>query len=239
MGSGWANPRAPGLRGHLQGAPSLKHSSWYYSFIKVPLSNTFPQFGCEILITMHSGADPGFFKREAPKLRTDRTLAPVGHIPLRSREKLQVNSHNLVHSFCLGHQHKDRHPISAKNRGTWNYGYLACKIQNFLRQGGAAPLQPHTYTFWQRRDWNCAFMVPSKYTFSYEKKSCPLQPLDIIHFCKLRPKRAWNYAYLACKIQTNFLRQAWDSTPLQPPKSYIHIKKDCPVATTRNHIFLY
>ena len=24
----------------------------------------------------------------------------------------------------------------------WNYAYLACKIQNFLRQGGAAPLQP-------------------------------------------------------------------------------------------------
>ena len=122
---------------------------------------------------------------------------------------------------------------------TLNYGYLACKIQNFLKQGGAAPLQPHTYTFWQKRDWNCAFMVPSKYTFSYEKKSCPLQPPDIIHFCKLRPKRAWNYAYLACKIQTNFFRQAWGSTPLQPPKSHIHIKKDCPLATIRNHIFLY
>ena len=27
MGSGWANPRAPGLRGHPQGAPSLKRSS--------------------------------------------------------------------------------------------------------------------------------------------------------------------------------------------------------------------
>ena len=80
---------------------------------------------------------------------------------------------------------------------TWNYGYLAYKMQNFLRQGGAAPLQPHTYTFWQKRDWNCAFMVLSKYTFSYEKKSCPLQKPDIIHFCKLRPKRAWNYAPLA------------------------------------------
>ena len=84
-----------------------------------------------------------------------------------------------------------------------NYGYLACKIQNFLRQEGAAPLQPHTYTFWQKRDWNCAFMVP-QYTVSYEKKSCPLQLPDIIHFCKLRPKRAWNYAYLALKIH-NFL----------------------------------
>ena len=111
---------------------------------------------------------------------------------------------------------------------TWNYGYLACKIQNFLRQGGAAPLQPHTYTFWQKRDWNCAFMVRSKYTFSYEKKSCPLQPPDIIHFFKLRPKRAWNYAYLTCKIQTNFLRQAWGSTPLQPPLIVYTYKEGLP-----------
>ena len=103
----------------------------------------------------------------------------------------------------------------------WNYGYLACKIQNFLRQGGAAPLQPHKYTFWQKKDWNCALIVPPKYTFSYEKKSCPLQPPDTIYFCKLRPNRAWNYVYLARKIQ-NFLRQAGGSTPLQPPKLYIY-----------------
>ena len=96
-----------------------------------------------------------------------------------------------------------------------NYGYLVCKIQNFLRQGCTAPLQPHTYTFWQKRDWNCAFMHGfSKYTFSYEKKSRPLQPPAIIHFCKFRPQRAWKYAYLACQIQ-NFLTQG--GAPLQPP----------------------
>ena len=96
-----------------------------------------------------------------------------------------------------------------------NYGYLVCKIQNFLRQGGTAPLQPHTYTFWQKRDWNCAFMHGfSKYAFSYEKKSRPLQPPAIIHFCKFRPQRAWKYAYLACQIQ-NFLTQG--GAPLQPP----------------------
>ena len=43
-------------------------------------------------------------------------------------------------------------------------------------------------------------MVPPKYTFSYEMKGCPSQPPEIIYFCKFRPKRAWNYAYLACKI---------------------------------------
>ena len=97
------------------------------------------------------------------------------------------------------------------------------------------------YKFWQKRDWNCAllvppnthsfmkrraapcnhqkiytkkglklcvrkgteivhFMVPPKYTFSYEMKGCPLATTRIIYFCKFRPKRAWKYAYLACKI---------------------------------------
>ena len=41
-------------------------------------------------------------------------------------------------------------------------------------------------------------MVPPKYTFSYEKKGCPLATTR--YFCKFRPKRVWNYAYLACKI---------------------------------------
>ena len=115
----------------------------------------------------------------------------------------------------------------------WNYGYLACKIQNFLRQG-------YVYILTEKGLKLCIY-GSSKYTFSYEKhekKSCPLQPPDIIHFCQLKPKRAWNYAYLACKIQ-NFLRQAGGSTPLQPPKLYKHIKTDFPPATTRNHIFLY
>ena len=102
-----------------------------------------------------------------------------------------------------------------------NYGYLACKIQNFLRQGGTAPLQPHTYTFWQKRDWNCAFMVLQIHILLW-KEELPLATTRYYQFCKLRPNRAWNYAYLARKIQ-HFLRQAGGSTPLQPPKSYIHI----------------
>ena len=56
---------------------------------------------------------------------------------------------------------------------------------------------------------------PPPYTFSYEKKGLPLQPPDIIYFCKLRPKMAGNYAYLAFKIE-NFLRQG-GAAPLQPP----------------------
>ena len=40
-------------------------------------------------------------------------------------------------------------------------------------------------------DWNCAFMVPPKYTFFYEKKAgCPLHATTR----KFRPQRAWNYA---------------------------------------------
>ena len=31
-------------------------------------------------------------------------------------------------------------------------------------------------------------------------RAAPSQPPEIIYFCKFRPKRAWNYAYLACKI---------------------------------------
>ena len=68
----------------------------------------------------------------------------------------------------------------------WNYGYLACKIQDFPRQGGATPLQPHTYTFWQKGTeivhlW---FHPTTHSLFSYGKKSYPpLQPPDIIHFC--------------------------------------------------------
>ena len=68
-----------------------------------------------------------FLKGGAPKLRTDRTSVPVrtgvvwgGMCPLRSGEKFvifKVNSHDLVHSVCLGCPHKVRRPISAKNRG--------------------------------------------------------------------------------------------------------------------------
>ena len=59
------------------------------------------------------------------------------------------------------------------------------QIHILLQKKGGCPLQPHTYTFWQKRDWNCALLVPPKYTFFYEKKSCPLQPPDTIYFCKV------------------------------------------------------
>ena len=151
---------------------------------------------------------------------------------------------------------------------TWNCMYLACKIQNFLRQGGATPLQPHTYTFWQKRDWNCAFMVPQIHILLWKeglplattivyisvnwdqkglklcllarkivlrqpgapplynpqnciyiyRRAAPLRPPEIIFFCQFRPKRDWNYVYLACKIP-NFLMHG-GASPLQPPNHY-------------------
>ena len=67
-----------------------------------------------------------FLKEGGPKLRTDRTLAPVGTgvsegdvAPQKWRKIVifKVNLHDLVHSFCLGREHKVPAPISAKNRG--------------------------------------------------------------------------------------------------------------------------
>ena len=43
-----------------------------------------------------------------------------GDVPPQKGRKIvifKVNSHDLVHSFCLGCPHKVRRPISAKNRG--------------------------------------------------------------------------------------------------------------------------
>ena len=112
----------------------------------------------------------------------------------------------------------------------WNYAHLACKIQKFLRQGGAAPLQPHTYTFWQKRDWNWAFVVPPKHILLWKEGLPPLQPRDIIFFCKLRPKRAWNYEYLARKIQNflrlNFDRKETEIVHLWFPKIHILLRKE-------------
>ena len=47
------------------------------------------------------------------------------------------------------------------------------------------------------------------------RKAAPLRPPEIIYFCKFEPKKAWNYAYLARKIQ-NF-PYARGTAPLQPP----------------------
>ena len=105
--------------------------------------------------------------------------------------------------------------------------------------------------FLKKMDWNSAFMVP-KNTNSFKKRSdAPFRPLEIIYFCKFRPRRIWNYAYLARKIQ-NFLRQGallpcnrhiriyfdrkgTDIVHLWSPK--IH-KEGMPLETTRNHIIL-
>ena len=53
--------------------------------------------------------------------------------------------------------------------------------------------------------------------YAYLARKIYLPPCNpkIIYFCKLRPKRAWNYAYLACKIQ-NFLRPHQGASPLDP-----------------------
>ena len=67
--------------------------------------------------------------------------------------------------------------IKVRLKRAWNYAYLA--PQNCIC----------TYKFWQKRDWNCAFMVPPN-THSLMKRSfAPLQPPEIIYFCKFRPKR--------------------------------------------------
>ena len=49
--------------------------------------------------------------------------------------------------------------------------------------------------FWQKRDWNCTFIMVPQNTHSFKKRrAAPLRPPEIIYFCKLRPKRVWNYA---------------------------------------------
>ena len=74
-----------------------------------------------------TGADPGFFKRGGAHIKGlqnfgacgDRWVSE-GDVPPQKQRKiaiLKVNSHDLVHSFCLGHPHKVRRLISAKNRG--------------------------------------------------------------------------------------------------------------------------
>ena len=76
--------------------------------------------------TNRQGRIQDFLKEGAPTLRVYRTLAPVwtgvseGDVPPQKRRKtaiFKVNSHDLVHSFCLEHPHKVRRLISAKNRG--------------------------------------------------------------------------------------------------------------------------
>ena len=71
----------------------------------------------------NQGRIQDFVKEGAPKLRTDRTLVPVGTggvwggCALSEAEKIcnfQSYPHDLVHSFSLGRQHKVRHPYLCK-----------------------------------------------------------------------------------------------------------------------------
>ena len=115
----------------------------------------------------------------------------------------------------------------------WNYGYLACKIQNFLRPGAPPPCN-HIRIHFDRKGTEIVHLWFPPNTHSLMKRRAAPCNHQILYICKLRPKRARNYPYLARKIQ-NFLRKDGGSTPFQPPKSY----EDCPLATTGNHIFLY
>ena len=79
------------------------------------------------MLVMHRGADPGFFKRGGAHIKGlqnfgacgDRGMSE-GDVPPQKRRNIaifKVNLHDLVHSFCLGHPHKVRCHISAKNKG--------------------------------------------------------------------------------------------------------------------------
>ena len=65
--------------------------------------------------TAYLGRIQDFLKEGMPKLRTDRTSSSVG----TDTEKtviFKVNSHDLVHAFCLGCPHEVRHLIFAKKK---------------------------------------------------------------------------------------------------------------------------
>ena len=76
--------------------------------------------------------------------------------------------------------------------------YLARKIQNFLGQGDAVPLElPKSYICFTENGLKLC-IYGSQNTHSHMKRrAAPLQPPEIIYFCKFRPKRASNCAYLA------------------------------------------
>ena len=73
-------------------------------------------------------------------------------------------------------------PLCDHQKSYFCNAYLAHKIQNFLRQGGAAPCNPqnyiyiyiyiYIYKFWQKRTEIVHLWFP-KYTFSNEKEGCP------------------------------------------------------------------
>ena len=92
-------------------------------------------------------------------------------------------------------------------------------MQNFLRQGGFAPLQSpkscKRIIFDRKGTWILHFWFLQILVLLWKRRAAPLRPPKIIYFCKFRLKRVWNYAYLACKIQ-NFRRQG-GAAPLATP----------------------
>ena len=82
MGSGWANPRAPGLRGHLQGALSLPGGSQKllpifkgdfgrkgYPFLRIFLEKIDPFFKNFAIFAMRKPENLGSVRKVDPCLR--------------------------------------------------------------------------------------------------------------------------------------------------------------------------
>ena len=98
------------------------------------------------------------------------------------------------------------------------------QIQKFLRQGCAAPLSPQNRICinFDRKGTEIVHLWFPQIHILLWKEGLPLATTRYYtYFCK-RPKRAWNYAYLARKIQ-NFLRQG--AQPLCNPQNRIYIRK--------------
>ena len=77
------------------------------------------------LSAFQAGADPGFFKRGGAHIKGLQNFGACGDggvwgdVPPHKRRKIaifKINSHDLVHSFYLGHPHKVRRLISARKK---------------------------------------------------------------------------------------------------------------------------
>ena len=156
-----------------------------------------------------------------------------------------------------------RYFFKLRPKKAWNYAYLARKIHNFLRLNfdidrketeivhALPPCNPqnriYTHKFWQKRDWKL-WIYGSQKCILLRKEVMPPCDHQKSYISEFRAKRAWNYAYLARKIQ-NFLRLNFDrketeiivhimvpqnthsfkkrkAAPLQPPNSYISVNSD-------------
>ena len=67
------------------------------------------------------------------------------------------------------------------------------QMQNFLRQGSAAPCHPQNricINFDRKGTEIVHLWFPQIHILLRKEGAAPLQPPEIIHFCKFRPKRA-------------------------------------------------